>query len=481
VQWNFTSGGFAAMPRIYEVRVQDPATNVFLETLLSFSTGTQAENPIGDTGWQAHSADLSAYAGSTIRLLFHESIPQSFTGPGQIEFDGITLLGGRATNVDSLISNFVSGPGTYMARVTGRAGADYSLVVNRNGDFDVEENDDIEAAQPVSEMQVAGGHWVLGFITAGSLYGGSKNGDLFTIDTATGAGSLVGWLPGGGSTEIEHDNLTGRSFTQFPGGALAGQEFDIDTGAGIGDPIPDGAVFTGLEWVDTSLYGTTLDGPGSPSLLRTLDPLTGRSVPIGATGIGPISGLAYDVNAGVMYGIAGGPGPAALYTIDLGSGAAVLVGTTGFQAGSLEFGPDGGLYGGGTGPDGGLLFRIDPATAASTRIGSTGFSTVSGLALKHRPDRDFYAISVTRNKKIKVTTHTPAATSGEFVNRLDPILRLYDADGNLLATDDNSLADGRNARLEFKSRGAGLFYVEVAASRAGLSSGEYLLKLKYAE
>ena len=62
-----------------------------LLTLLRTGTGASLEDMTEATGWQAHTADLSAFAGQTIRLFFREQIPQSFTGPAQIEFDAISL------------------------------------------------------------------------------------------------------------------------------------------------------------------------------------------------------------------------------------------------------------------------------------------------------------------------------------------------------------------------------------------------------
>ena len=92
VQWDYLPGGIATEPRIYEVQLRDPATDAILDTLYSFSTGTQDTNPTGDTGWQTHTADLSAYAGQDVQLYYYEFIPQNFTGPGQIEFDAISLV-----------------------------------------------------------------------------------------------------------------------------------------------------------------------------------------------------------------------------------------------------------------------------------------------------------------------------------------------------------------------------------------------------
>ena len=480
VQWVMTFG--ATLPRDYEVQIRDPATNALLETVFSLTTGNPAVTPIGDSGWQSHSADLSAYRGQEVRLFFEEHIPEPFTGPAQIEFDAIRLeTTSRPTNLDSLIGHFVAPEdGNYTVRVSGDANVDYSLVVTRNAEFGLEDNDDIGSAQPVRSSEAAGRQWVIGHVTTveDTFYGSSRDGSLFTLDVSTGAGTLVGLLPDV-ATEIEHDNSSGRSFVQFSDGLFAGQEFDINTGVGIGTPIFNGGAFNGLEWVDDTLYGTRIPGPGGPSELRTLNPFTGISNSIGTTGVGPISGLAFNETTATMYGIAGGPGPANLYTIDLGTGQALPVGSTGFQAGSLQFGPDGLLYGGGTGPNGGELFRIDLATGASTLVGPTAFSAVTGLTLrKGESDRDFYQVTVGKGKPLQIETLTPAARRGEFVNVLDPMIRVYDAAGNLVASDDNSASDGRNARLRFKtSKGAeGTYFIEVLG--AGSTNGEYLLSVK---
>jgi hypothetical protein len=486
IQWNFGIGGFATLPRTYHVEVYDPATNTLIATLFTFSTGTQATNPTGDTGWQVHAADLSAHAGSTVRLRFREEIPQSFTGPAQLEIDDVRFgppSPALPTNVDELIDGFVAEQSdVYFARVRGDAGTPYTLLVLRNAQFDLEPNDDLDKAHPIEAPHVAGRHWILGHASGETLYGASRNGELFTIDPATGAGTLVGVIPGP-STEIEV-NADDRAFSQFSDGAFTGQEFDIDTGAGIGVPIFNGAAFNGLEWIGGTLFGTAIEGPGFPSTLRILDPFSGGSVSVGATGVGPISGLAYDASSDVLYGIAGGPGPATLFTLDRATGEATPIGATGFQAGSLEFGPGGLLYGGGTGVNGGELHVIDPATGSSTLVGPTGFSRVTGLALRGGKG-DSYSVDLLANEQLAVRTYTPAAKGGEFVNVFDPMLRLYDAAGNLLAEDDDSASDRRNARLRFNvdASGAGTYFVEVTSSLKNdePSGGEYLLTVKSRE
>jgi hypothetical protein len=94
-------------------------------------------------------------------------------------------------------------------------------------------------------------------------------------------------------------------------------------------------------------------------------------------------------------------------------------------------------------------------------------------------DRDFYEIQLDAGERVELETSTPADDTGEFVNELDPMLRVYDAGGVLRASDDNSADDGVNALIEFIAPGAGSFFVEVAATDAdgGLTEGEYVLSI----
>ena len=86
-QWNVNG-----QPRTLQVQVRDPATNAILSTVYSFSTTSTS----GDTGWLSHGVNLSSYAGSNVRIYFVESIPENLTGPGQIEFDAISLTAGSS-------------------------------------------------------------------------------------------------------------------------------------------------------------------------------------------------------------------------------------------------------------------------------------------------------------------------------------------------------------------------------------------------
>ena len=323
VQWNFCCG--ATLPNSYDVQLRDPSTNAVLTTLYTFSTG--AAPGYRRVGWLSHGYDLSAYAGQTVRIFFVQTVSEFFTGPGQVELDAISLSDGPL-------------PGPLPAPTPAPPG----------------------------------------------LYGGTRNGELLSLDLSTGAGTQTGDLPGFfGSTEIEFNNNTRRGYTQFPDGFFAGQEFDITDGQEIGNPNSTSGSFTGLEWVGSSLYGTMITQDGGASQLRTLDPATGISTIIGPTGINnPISGLAYDETSATMYGLTGGAsgGSSNLVTVNLSTGAATVVGAVGFNGGSLEFGPDGNLYAGSTARSTvgtGNLYRINKATGASTLVGPTNFFNITGL------------------------------------------------------------------------------------------------------
>ena len=62
---------------------------------------------------------------------------------------------------------------------------------------------------------------------------------------------------------------------------------------------------------------------------------------------------------------------------------------------------------------------------------------------------------------------------------------MYDSGGNLVASDDNSSSDGRNARLSYHVPGGagGIYYVAVASSSATaeLTAGEYILSININE
>lgn len=89
LQWSI--GG--TVGRTYEVTLQPAGGGAPLARLFSTTLG-----PItaGDSAYVTHSVDLiqaaPGVAGQTVRINFHESIPETFTGPAQFDLDGISLV-----------------------------------------------------------------------------------------------------------------------------------------------------------------------------------------------------------------------------------------------------------------------------------------------------------------------------------------------------------------------------------------------------
>jgi hypothetical protein len=90
LQWDTTLG--ATIARSYEVTLQPAGGGSPLALL--FSTAL-APGTTGDTGYVTHSVNLLAavpgIAGQTVRINFHQFIPETFTGPAQFDLDGVSL------------------------------------------------------------------------------------------------------------------------------------------------------------------------------------------------------------------------------------------------------------------------------------------------------------------------------------------------------------------------------------------------------
>jgi len=218
------------------------------------------------------------------------------------------------------------------------------------------------------------------------FYGSDREGNIFlfdpTIPLVTPLGSTGTTIA---STEIECTNGGALCFSQGADGFFGIEEVSFNPPALVGAIVgTNNAAFNGLEYVDSTLYGTWVPSPCEPSTLATLNPLTGGFVNIGPTNTGrPMSGLAYDTVNNIMYGVdgCGNLGDSNLWTVDLGTGNAVLVGDTGQRLGSLEFGPDGKLYAGGDRVNGGDLYEISTVNGLASLVTSSGFLQVTGLTL----------------------------------------------------------------------------------------------------
>ncbi len=479
LQWNFQLTSSATQPRTYEVEVLNPGNNAVLATLYSFSTGTA--HVIGNTGWQTHTADLSAFAGTTVRLRFREDIPQNFTGPGQAEFDAISLVpsgnpdfykftaaaGERttvaltaltgsaagltlqvldgsgtvlatgsagATNVDRLATFTPAATGTYYARLATSSGAvTYSLVVTRNAAFDAEPNDSFATAQDISGVQ-----GVLGAV------GGSGSATLTLNWTDSG------WWNSTGSHDAGNKN--------YVSGQISGNQYH------------DYFVFD-LSGVNQAITGATLQLTNPPGGYSSPDPtetysLFDVSTPVAAlrdSGSGQ-TGIFSDLGSGVSFG------SQTVSAANNNSTVSVALNAAGVAALNAARG--------GLAAVGGAVTTLS-GQADQFVFGFTGPSNdTRQLVLNLGESQDWYAINVTDTAHaLRLETGTPADGPNQFVNTLNPHIELYNPSGALVAS-GVALPDGRNEFLQYQPLVAGTYRVHVSGE-AG-TTGEYFLSKNFA-
>jgi hypothetical protein len=129
-------------------------------------------------------------------------------------------------------------------------------------------------------------------------------------------------------------------------------------------------------------------------LIQTGPPFSATQ--IGLAGVPSLSGLAAQPSTGTVFASSGfgGNNPGSLFTLNPSTGAATLVGSTGFGAvPAITFDRDGTLFGsGGIAPTlpfptaGNQLITINPKTGAGTLVGffGTGIDGMAGLAVDPR-------------------------------------------------------------------------------------------------
>jgi len=86
-----------------------------------------------------------------------------------------------------------------------------------------------------------------------------------------------------------------------------------------------------------------------------------------------------------------------------------------------------------------------------------------------------YVVNVDVGDELVVSTVTPGDGMVGAVNPLDPVVELYDPEGNLVETDDNGAADARNALLRHTALVSGAYKIRVLATND--TWGEYILSV----
>mgnify|MGYP006273526373 FL=1 len=141
----------------------------------------------------------------------------------------------KGTNVTEAIENFqVAADGTYYVRVKGSIAqtARYTLLVNRDATFDIEDNDEASRAQDLGPARLALG------------YGRCGDADFFTVDLEAGMAYVIATtLPANGVNGLGN-NLNPMLELYDPSGTLVAS--DSDGGDGLNARIHHTVTATGL-------------------------------------------------------------------------------------------------------------------------------------------------------------------------------------------------------------------------------------------
>ena len=478
---------------------------------------------------------LTALAGGTVSLELQDASGNTVA----------TGTPGKA-NVPAVIDRTLS-PGTYYAVVKGDSGAPYSVTVLRQAAFDLEPNNELGSAQDVSDVSgqatlvgallspdpvfvTSGSRGLMGpadlaFGPDGTLYvSGFYNGtvhgtgeavhryngvtgefrDVFVSwDVPYGEGMTFGpdgdlYLADGNSAVLRFDGTTGGFISVFasggalprtpvfgPDGTLYVTNRDSDsvtryngtTGAFIDEFVARGSGGLSFPW--GLAFGPDSTGDGYPELyvasygtdsILRYDGKTGafidEFVPAGRGGLdGPrMIRFGPDANGDGIQELYVAAGDVLRYDGKTGAFLDVVVarGEGGLDgAVGLTFGPDGSLY--------------------VTGQGSFSKTMNHGIFVFRTPLRDSYRLQLPEGTRVlNLATTTPLGD----LNRLDPKINLYDMNGSLVASDDNSATDGRNALLSYSIPPEGAsayYYVEILPSDDPLAKpteGEYILQIE---
>jgi hypothetical protein len=126
-------------------------------------------------------------------------------------------------------------------------------------------------------------------------------------------------------------------------------------------------------------------------------------------------------------------------------------------------------------------YNLVVTRGARLAVGDAGATldlTLTGTALGHLDDRvgsREFSVGVTAGDVLEISTSTPAGGAGEFVNLLNPRVELYDPTRTLVAGDDDSAADGRNASFTHTADRSGSYTVRILPE--GESTGEFALNI----
>jgi hypothetical protein len=444
----------------YYVRVQSNAgtTGAYAADVF-LSAAIPPPVPVAGTDdWYAFDLALGERATLVLKNLSSGNVDLALADPTGA--DAAAGVAG-ATNADEMIHQFVAGEdGTFFARVSGAASADYHLLVLRDAEFDTESND--SPSGPLVDLTHL--HHALGFLQLDRP--GFAAPVAFSLDQAQSTITLAMDIEGTPFLAQAPGSLTAH----FQGSLVAMIEADTIqfTGASAIDAIAQpGPFLPGSAPADYALQLAL--APGITAFVAARNEMldaTSGVVPVDALGQFDAGSLTFAfTSADLEYTL----GP-------LGSGAVSLVGLN-FANMSLDAALleeiDGVLYV--TIPVAASDSVIEPGSGLQVNFQFAG-QFVGSLVLPSPIDPDdYYQVTLAPGEHLVASTQTPLDVPGPArLNSLDPALELLDESDVIVAADLDSAADGKNALLSYTSNVGGTYKIRVRSTAGG---GEYVLNV----
>ncbi len=302
--WDMFNFPGSTLPRTFDVNIEPAGgggnlqtTNVLVAPPATVNLDT---GPL--TGW----VDVSAFAGTPIRISFDATVPESSTGPALMQLDNIEVKGPRPLQRGDLIAS------------TGNVGG--TLIDVNPSNFSGFPRFPAGAYGPITEIE---------FRDDGTLFATVGQGAslVLTIDPNTGVERIIG--------PHTFDAINGLEFvngTLYGTRTVAGDLVTIDQSTGAETPIGPlgiGDSVAGLAYDESTgtMYGSTVAGN-----LVTVNLGTGAATVVGPTGFDHVNALEFGPDGTLWGGLgaAASTNPGGLIAIDKTTASASLLGPTGF-------------------------------------------------------------------------------------------------------------------------------------------------------
>ncbi len=409
-------------------------------------------------------------------------VPEGFLILELLDSDGNLLTIGQDgwQNIDEAIRDFIAPEeGDYFCRVNGEPGVEYTLIVTRSGGFDFEPNSQFEEAQDLFGTGIVlgglGSSIRVAVVSSGNSYydyglqaivDQLNDSNYFDFNATLISPSEADTVEELQAYEVVVIGGTGYQSNQFnsfasallpyveAGGGLVTTGWGIYASNGLEEEVQ--SEFDTVVPVNTRdgynyLYGQWVDPAGPHPIIEEVNSFYVDTYIEFSWGYPQVDEGATTL-ATVFYEDEGGSyeAPVAVAS-EIDSGRSVYLGP---------------IYAGGPG-----YYTDDLRSGDGDRLLE---QAVAWAGRGGADPADIYLIHVNEGDYLTITTFTPGDGSGEPLNELDPVLELYDPDGNLVASDDNGAGDGRNARINHTAEHTGAYFLLISSISGG---GDYILQV----